>query len=96
MTKTILQWTVKGARRGRQKKRLEGNFKEWTGMGFEDSLRAAEDMEGWKGIVASVVPRRSLRLRDCDEMISNRTVQQQKLSIESRNFGYSKYRYYTS
>ena len=29
------------------------------GMGFGDSLRAAEDREGWKGIVAtsSMVPR---------------------------------------
>ena len=38
-------------------------------MGFGDSLRAAEDREGWKGIVAtsSVVPRRPPRLRDWDE-----------------------------
>ena len=67
MAKTILQGTVKGAnRRGRQKKRWEGNIKEWTGMGFGDCLRAAEDREGWKGIVAmsSVVPRRPPRLRD--------------------------------
>ena len=58
---------LKGARRrGRQKKRWEDNIKEWTGMGFGDSLRAAEDREGWKGIVAtsSVVPRRPPRLRD--------------------------------
>ena len=71
MAKTILQGTVKGARRrGRQKKRWEDNIKEWTGMGFVDSLRAAEDREGWKGIVAtsSVVPRRPPRLRDWDEM----------------------------
>ena len=57
--KTILQGTVKGARRrGRLKKRWEDNIKEWTGIGFGDSLRAAEDREGWKGIVAtaSVVP----------------------------------------
>ena len=35
-------------------------------MGFGDSLRAAEDREGWKGIVAtsSVVSRQSPRLRD--------------------------------
>ena len=48
------------------KKRLEDNIKEWTGMGFRDSLRAAKDREGWKGIVAtsSVVPRRPPRLRD--------------------------------
>ena len=45
-------------------KRWEDNIKEWTGMGFGDSLRAAEDREGWKGIVAtsSVVPRRPPRL----------------------------------
>ena len=37
-----------------------------TGMAFGDSLRVAEDREGWKGIVAtsSVVPRRPPRLRD--------------------------------
>ena len=67
MAKTILQGTVKGARRrGRQKKTWEDNIKEWTGMGFGDSLRAAEDGEGWKGIVAtsSVVPQPPPRLRD--------------------------------
>ena len=67
MAKTTLQGTVKGARRrGRQKKRWEDNIKEWTEMGFGDSLRAAEDREGWKGIVAtsSVVPQRPPRLRD--------------------------------
>ena len=71
MAKTILQGTVKGARRrGRQKKRWEDNIKEWAGTGFGDSLRAAEDREGWKGIVAksSVVPRRPPRLGDWDEM----------------------------
>ena len=54
MARTILQGTVKGARRrGRQKKRWEDNIKEWTGMGFGDL-----DREGQKGIVAisSVVP----------------------------------------
>ena len=67
MAKTILQGTMKGER---QRKRWEDNIKEWMGMGFGDSLRAAEDREGWKGIVAtsSVVPRRPSRLRDCDEM----------------------------
>ena len=67
MAKTILQGTVKGARRrGRQNKRWEGNIKEWMGMVFGDSLRAAEDSEGWKGIVAtsSVVPQQPPRLRD--------------------------------
>ena len=64
IAKTILQGIVKGARRrGRQKKRWEDNIKEWTGMAFGDSMRAAEDREGWKGIVAtsSVVPRRPPR-----------------------------------
>ena len=59
--------TVKGARRReKQKTRLENNTKEWTGMEFGDSKPAAEEREGWKGIVAmsSVVPQRSLRLRD--------------------------------
>ena len=32
LAKTILQDTVKGMRRGRQKKRWEDNIKEWTGM----------------------------------------------------------------
>ena len=71
MAKTILQGTVKGARRrGRQNKRCKDNINEWTGIGVGDSLRVAEDREGWKGIVAtpSVVPRRPPRLRDWDEM----------------------------
>ena len=67
MAKTILQGKVKGTRRrGRQKKRWENNINEWTGMGFVDFLRAAEDREGWKSIVAtsSVVPRRLPKSRD--------------------------------
>ena len=69
MAKTILQGTVKGARRrGRQNKRWEDTIKEWTGMGFGVSLRAAEDRERWKGIVAtsSVVPQRPPRWREWD------------------------------
>ena len=65
--KTILQGAVKAARRrGRQKKMYEDNIKEWTGMEFRDSLRAAEDRERWKGIVAMLceVPRRPSMLRD--------------------------------
>ena len=56
-----VQGTVKGKRkRGRQKKRWEDNSKEWTGMDFASSTRAAENRSRWKGIVAnsSVVPRR--------------------------------------
>ena len=46
MVKTVLQGTVKEARRrGRQKKRWEDNIKEWMGMGFGDFLRAAKDRE---------------------------------------------------
>ena len=71
MAKTILQGTVKGARmRRRQKKRWEDNIKEWTGMGFGNFPRTAEDTKGWKGIAAtpSVVLRWPPRLRDWDEM----------------------------
>ena len=70
MAKTILQGTVKGARRRGRQKKWEDNIKEWTGMGFRDTLRAAEDREEWKGIVAtsSVVLRQPSRLRDWDEM----------------------------
>ena len=60
-SKEILQGTVKGKRkRGRQKKRWEDNIKEWTGMNFASSTRAAENRSRWKGIVenSSVVPRR--------------------------------------
>ena len=59
--KTILQGTVQGKRkRDRQMKRWEDNIKEWTGMDFASSTRAAENRSRWKGIVAnsSVVPRR--------------------------------------
>ena len=52
---------MKGKRkRGRQKKRWEDNIKEWTGIDFASSTRAAENRSRWKGIVAnsSVVPRR--------------------------------------
>ena len=61
LAKTILQGIVKGKRkRGRQKKRWEDNIKEWTGMDFASSTRAAENRSRWKGIVAnsSAVPRR--------------------------------------
>ena len=44
LAKTILQGTVKEKRkRGRQKKRWEDNIKEWTGMDFASSTRAAEN-----------------------------------------------------
>ena len=45
---------MKGKRkRDRQKKRWEDNIKEWTGMDFASSTRAAENRTKWKGIVAN-------------------------------------------
>ena len=43
---------------GKTEEEMGRKIKEWTGMGFGDSLRAAEDRKWWKGIVAtsSVVP----------------------------------------
>ena len=46
LAKTILQDTVKGGRRqGRQRKRLEDNIREWTGLEFAKSQRAVENEE---------------------------------------------------
>ena len=47
-------------KRSRQKKRWEDNIKEWTGMDFASSTRAAENRTRWKGNVTNsyVVPRR--------------------------------------
>ena len=62
-----MQGTVKGRRRqGRQRKRREGNIREWTGLGFAKSKRAVENMEKWRKLFAksSVVPKRPSRLRD--------------------------------
>ena len=59
VAKIILQGTVKGRRRqGRQKKRLEDNIREWTGLEFVKSQRAVENREKWRKLVAksSVVP----------------------------------------
>ena len=42
---------MQGKRKGRQQKRWEDNIKEWTGMDFARSTRAAEDRTRWKGIV---------------------------------------------
>ena len=44
LAKTILQGTVKGARRqGRQRKRWEDNIRKWTGLEFGKSQRAVEN-----------------------------------------------------
>ena len=46
LAKTILQGTVKGKRRqGRQRKRLEDNIREWTGLGFAKAQTAVENRE---------------------------------------------------
>ena len=67
LAKTILQGTVKGGRRqGRQRKMWEDNIREWTGLEFAKSKKAVENRGKWRKLVAkkSVVPQRSLRLRD--------------------------------
>ena len=59
LAKTILQGTVKWERRqGGQRKRWEDSIREWTGLEFGKSLRAAENREKWRKLVAksSVVP----------------------------------------
>ena len=67
LAKTILKGTVKGGRiQGRQRKRLEDNIREWTGLEFGKSQRAVENRGKWRKLVAksSVVPQQSSRLRD--------------------------------
>ena len=49
LVKTTLRGTAKGGRRqGRQNKRWEDNFREWTGLEFAKSLRAMENREKWR------------------------------------------------
>ena len=67
LAKTILQGTAKGGRRqGRQRKKWEGNIREWTGLEFAKSQRAVEYREEWRRLVgkSSAVPQRPSRLRD--------------------------------
>ena len=67
LAKTILQGTVKGGRRqGRQRKRWEDNFREWTGLEFGKSQMAVENREKWRKLFAksSVVPQRPSQLRN--------------------------------
>ena len=53
LAKTILQGTVKGGRRqGRQRKRWEDNFREWTDLEFGRSQRAVENRERLRKVVA--------------------------------------------
>ncbi|GFS24481.1 UDP-glucuronosyltransferase 2A1-like [Elysia marginata] len=55
-----------GRRRGRQEKRWEDNFKEWTGLELRNTLQMAEDREEWKAVVRRSIdaPRRIPNLRD--------------------------------
>ena len=67
LAKTILQGTVKGGRRqSRQKKRWEGDIREWTGLEFATSRRAVEKREKLRKLVvkSSVVPQRPPWLRN--------------------------------
>ena len=51
MAKTILQGTMKGARkRGRQKKRWDDDIKKWTGMEFGDVICGAPTTSKIKGL----------------------------------------------
>ena len=55
LCKKVLQGTVPGKRkRGRQTKRWEDNIREWTGLDFNSSQRAAEDRQRWQKIVSDV------------------------------------------
>ena len=66
-TKTILQGTVRGARRrGRQRKGWEDNIKEWTGLDFSETQRAADDRKKWRQLVSrsSVVPQQHYGIDD--------------------------------
>ena len=74
----VIQGTVPGKRKmERQKKRWEDNIKEWTGLDFNSSLRAAEDGLRLQKIVADassgaltilLVPG---RVRDTSEVTGN-------------------------
>ena len=59
LAKRILQSTVKGKRRGRQKKNLEDNIREWIGIDFASLTRAAGIRTRWTGIAgkSSMAPR---------------------------------------
>ena len=53
-------------KKDKKKKRFEDNIKEWTGLEFTKSQRAAENTEIWGKLIVklSVVPQRPSRLRD--------------------------------
>ena len=51
LAKTILQGTVKGKRKWGRQKKMWKTIKEWTGMDFANSTRAAENRSRWICIV---------------------------------------------
>ena len=68
LAKTILKGTVKGGRlrQGRQRKRWEDNFREWTGPKFDKSQGTLEKREKMEKLVvkSSVVPQLPSRFSD--------------------------------
>ena len=61
------QQFCRDSKRSKKERKTEEEMgRQHQGMRFGDSMRAGEDSEGWKGIVAmsSVVLRRPPRLRD--------------------------------
>ena len=66
LAKTILQGKVKGGRRqGRQRKKWEGNIREWISLEFTKSQRAVENREKLRKLVvkSSVVPQKTLAVK---------------------------------
>ena len=55
-----------GRRQGGQRKRLEDNIREWTGLEFAKCQGAVENREKWRKLVvkSSVVPKQPSQLRD--------------------------------
>ena len=62
----LARHSERGKKQGRQRKRLEDNIREWTGLEFAKSQRAVENRGKWRKLVvkSSVVPQRPLQLRD--------------------------------
>ena len=54
MVRTCNRDQVASAKTGRHKKRWEDNIREWTGLDFNSSQRAADDRQSWQKIVADV------------------------------------------
>ena len=61
-----------GRRQGRQKKKWEDNIREWTGLEFAKSQRAAENREKWRKLVLKsfVVPQLPPLLREGKRYVS--------------------------